>query len=129
MSSGQFIKSFIYAWRGLKFVFKAEQNFRVQSFAALLVFVAIFYFPLAPWETVLLILLVIMVLTIELLNTALERFTDLLKPRLSYHVETIKDIMAAAVLLTSLAAVIIGSIILGPHFIGLIKWCILIWKA
>lgn len=120
-NSRQLIKSFKYAWRGLKYVFKAEQNFRVQCLAALFVVGAVIYFPLAPWERILLMLLALMVLVMELLNTALERFTDLLKPRLNYYVETIKDIMAAAVLLTSLAAVVMGISILGPHFLGLVK--------
>lgn len=119
--SRQLIKSFKYAWRGLRSVFKAEQNFRVQTAAALVVVLCVIFFPLLQWEKILLILLSIMVLVMELVNTALERFTDLLKPRLSYYVETIKDSMAAAVLLTSLAAVIVGILILGPHLLALVK--------
>jgi undecaprenol kinase len=61
------------------------------------------------------------VLAMELLNTALEYFTDLLKPRLHHYVLVIKDTMAAAVLITSLGALIIGLIIFIPHFIRLIK--------
>jgi diacylglycerol kinase len=55
----------------------------------------------------------------ELLNTALEYFTDLLKPRLHHYVSLIKDIMAAAVLLTALGSAVIGLIIFLPHFIKL----------
>lgn len=121
MSSRQFVKSFIYAMRGLKYVFKSEQNFRIQVLAALCAVAAIIYFPLSRGEMVLLIVLIVMVLTMELLNTALERFTDLLKPRLNHYVETIKDIMAAAVFLTSIGAAIVGFIVLWPHFMNLFK--------
>lgn len=118
-NSRQLGKSFKYALRGLVYVFKAEQNFRIQILIALLTVGAIIYFPLSRSENVLLIILIIMVLTMELLNTALERFTDLLKPRLNFYVETIKDIMAAAVFLTALGASIIGLIVLWPHFVSL----------
>ena len=112
--------SFIDAGRGVVQVFQSEQNFRIQIVGALMTLAAVFYFPLRKWEMVVLLLLVVMVLTMEMLNTALERFTDLLKPRLHHYVGTIKDIMAAAVLITSLGAFIIGIIILGPYFISLL---------
>ena len=50
---------------------------------------------------IVLLLIVMLVLLLELLNSALERFADLLKPRLLVHVETVKNIMAAMVLLAS----------------------------
>ncbi|MFA6104973.1 MAG: diacylglycerol kinase [Patescibacteria group bacterium] len=115
------LRSFADAGRGVVYVFKKEQNFRLQIFAGLIVFVTIFVLPLRSWETIVLILMVVMVLTMELLNTALENFTDLFKPRIHPYVGIIKDIMAAAVLITALGALVIGSIIIYPHFIGLLK--------
>lgn len=121
MSLKSLIRSFLAAGRGLKHTFKNEQNFRLQILAAILVLVISFIFPLKNWEFILVILLLTLVLTMELLNTALEYFSDLLKPRLHHYVLAIKDIMAAAVLLSSLGALIIGLIIFLPHFIGLVK--------
>ena len=121
MSLKNLFKSFAAAWRGLKHAFRNEQNFRLQILAAILVLIAAFIFPLKNWEFILVILLLTLVLTMELLNTALEYFTDLLKPRLHHYVLAIKDIMAAAVFLSSLGALIIGLIIFLPHFIGLLK--------
>lgn len=113
--------SFSAAFTGLKFAFKHEQNFRLQIAISVLVLMAAAYFSLKIWEIILVILLLVAVLTMELLNTALEYFTDLLKPRLHHYVSVIKDIMAAAVLITSLGALVIGLIIFIPHFIGLLK--------
>ena len=62
-------------------------------------------------------ILITMVLTMELLNTALEYFTDLLKPRLHQYVESIKDIMAGAVFLTSACAIVVGLLIFVPYFL------------
>ena len=51
----------------------------------------------------------------------LEKFLDLVKPRLHYHVEVIKDVMAAAVLLASFGSVIIGLFIFIPHLVELVS--------
>jgi len=119
VSFWRFIKSTKDALRGLRVVFKNEQNFRIQILVGLLVVILAFMFPLKIWEIILLILLLVQVLVMELLNTALEYFTDLLKPRLHHYVSLIKDIMAAAVLLTALGSAVIGLIIFLPHFIKL----------
>jgi len=109
------------ALRGLKTVFKSEQNFRIQILVGLMVVILAVFFPLKIWEIILLILLLVQVLVMELLNTALEYFTDLLKPRLHHYVLLIKDVMAAAVLLIALGAAAIGLIIFLPHFIKLLQ--------
>lgn len=121
MSLKRLLKSFQDAFRGLRYAFWHEQNFRIQVGLALVVLVLTLIFPLKIWEIILLILLVVSVLTVELLNTALEYVADLLKPRLNHYVSIIKDVMAAAVLMTSLGALAIGLIIFLPHFIALLK--------
>lgn len=121
MSVKILFNSFSAAFAGLKHTFNHEQNFRLQILIALIVLIATFIFPLKVWEVILVILLLVSVLVMELLNTALEYFADLLKPRLHHYVLVIKDIMAAAVLITSLGALVIGLIIFVPHFLGLLK--------
>ncbi len=121
MSLQRLVKSFADAFRGLKHVFKSEQNFRIQVVIGCLVFVAITYFPLRNWEIILLILLVLLVLLVEILNTAFEYLSDLLKPRLHHYVYLVKDIMAGAVLLTSIVALVVGTIILYPYLDNLFK--------
>ncbi len=115
------IRSFVDAWRGMVHVYRKEQNFRIQVGASLLILIAIIFLPLRTWEIVVLILLVVMVLTMEILNTALENFSDLFKPRVHPYVGVVKDLMAGSVLITALGALIVGSIILLPHFLGLFK--------
>lgn len=121
MKWSRLFKSFKDAWRGLTTAFKSEQNFRIQIMVSLVVAGLALYFPLRVWEAILIILLVGWVLTMELLNTAFEYFIDLLKPRLHHYVYAIKDIMAAAVLVSSLVSVAIGFIIFFPHFLNLFK--------
>lgn len=114
-------RSFVDAWRGIVYVFRKEQNFRIQVVIGLFILSTIVFLPLRPWEIVVLILLVMMVLTMEILNTTLENFSDLFKPRVHPYVGIIKDLMAGAVLITSLGALIIGLIILLPHFLSFFK--------
>jgi len=121
LSLKRFIKSLTDALRGLKFVFKSEQNFRIQVVFGFLVLLASIYFQLRTWEAILIILMVSLVLLVEILNTAFEYFTDLLKPRLHHYVYVVKDLMAGAVLLSSVVALTIGLIIFLPHFINLFK--------
>lgn len=121
MSLKRLLKSFVDAFHGLKYAFWHEQNFRIQIFLAFIVVALTLIFPLKIWEIIILILLIVAVLTVELLNTVLEYFADLLKPRLHHYVLVIKDMMAGAVLISSLGALAIGLIIFLPHFIALLK--------
>ena len=112
-------KSFTYAFRGLIKTFKEEQNLRIQSIAALLVVLSAWFFQVNRLEWCLLILVVGLVIFAEIINSAVERVTDVLKPRINNYVKEIKDIMAAAVMLASLIAVIVGVIIFAPYFVNL----------
>lgn len=108
-------KSFMYAFRGLFKTFREEQNLRIQTIAAVAVVVAGAYFKLSRFEWCVVVLTASAVILMELANSAVERITDVLKPRLDHYVKEIKDIMAAAVMVASIAAVIVGVIIFYPH--------------
>lgn len=117
----RFLKSFADAGKGLGHVFRSEQNFRIQCVLGFFVLIASFIFPLFVWERIVVILLVLLVLLIEILNTVFEYFSDLLKPRLNHYIGIIKDVMAGAVLLTSLVAMVVGLMIFYPHLASLFK--------
>ncbi|HEU0050878.1 MAG TPA: diacylglycerol kinase family protein [Patescibacteria group bacterium] len=119
MKGTDFFRSFRHAARGFSYAFHMERNFRVQCIIAVLVLIALFLVPLAIWERVILLSMIMTVLVLELLNTGIERLIDLLKPRLDEYVKDVKDVMAAAVLLASIFAVIIGVVIFWPHFMRL----------
>ena len=53
----------------------------------------------------------------ELANSAVERVTDILKPRIHDYAKEIKDIMAAAVFLASFVAAVVGLIIFLPYIL------------
>jgi diacylglycerol kinase len=110
------IKSFRYAFRGMWYVTKSEQNIRLHLLASVMVIILMVVFQVALWQAVILVLVMSLVLTLELINTIFEKMVDVLQPRIHFYVEVIKDIMAAAVLVSSIGAVIIGILIFAPYF-------------
>ena len=108
-------KSYGYAIKGLFKTFREEQNLKIQTFASLIVLILGIYFSISRTEWAVLTLVICLVLTAEITNSAVERITDVLKPRINTYVKEIKDIMAAAVLLSSIAAMIVGVIIFWPY--------------
>jgi len=111
-------KSFTYAFRGLFKTLREEQNLQIQSIAGLVVIILGWYFRIEVEEWLILILVIGLVILMEIINSAIERITDVLKPRLDNYVKEIKDIMAAAVMLASVIAIIVGLIIFIPYFIN-----------
>ena len=109
------IKSFSYAWRGLFKTFREEQNLRIQIVVAIAVIGVGLFFKISRIEWCVVILSISLVVLMEIANSAVERITDVLKPRLDHYVKEIKDIMAAAVMVASIAAAIIGIVIFYPH--------------
>ncbi|MCR4280352.1 MAG: diacylglycerol kinase family protein [Candidatus Komeilibacteria bacterium] len=103
------------AWNGVVSVWSHEANFRREIYVALVVIAAMIYLRITVKEAAVLLLVIFAVLILEVLNAVVERITDILKPRLHDYALVIKDMMAAAVLLSSLAAVLIGAIIFLPY--------------
>lgn len=113
----QFTKSLKYAFRGLSYAIKNEKNFQNELIVAILVIIAMVYFNVTKTEAVVLFMTIMAVLIMELLNTAMERVIDILKPKIHPYAKLVKDLMAASVLLMSLLAVILGLIIFIPYLI------------
>ena len=109
------LKSFFYAYKGLVKTWREEQNLQIQSIAALLVIFLAWILGLKRNEYLILLTVIALVILMEIINSAVERITDVLKPRIDNYVKEIKDIMAAAVMVASLFAALIGLIIFIPY--------------
>ena len=109
------VRSLSYALRGILFTIRNERNFQVEIVAGIFAVVLMLFFPLSGAERSMIVLSIAMVLTLELANTALERMMDILKPRVHPYARVIKDVMAGAVLLASLASVAIGVALFFPY--------------
>lgn len=118
-STRNFFQSLSYAFNGITYVFLHEQNFRIQIIVSVIVCSLSWVFPLRDSERIVVVLLVIFILVLELVNSAIEKFADIVKPRLHEQVEIVKDIMAGTVLISSFGAIILGFIIFFPYIIEL----------
>ena len=119
LSGKRLKKSFHYAHRGLRRVIKEEQNFALELSIAIVIIIlaALSRFKAVEWAV--LVLTISLVLLTEIFNSAVERVSDLLKPRLDIYVKEIKDIMAGAVFLVAGTAVVVGVFLFGPRVIKL----------
>lgn len=111
----RWMRSAYHAVRGLRYAFLAERNFQLELIAAIFVFVLMYLVKVEYIEKLFLVMMVMWVLVLELLNTAVERIMDLLKPRVHPYVRVVKDTMAAAVLVSAVGAATIGMIIFLNH--------------
>jgi len=114
-------RSFTYSYRGLKKVFREEQNVRMQMIFGLATILLALVFKIRPIEWCIIILSMGFVLLAETVNSAMERATDMLKPRISEYVKVIKDIMAAAVMISAITAVMVGLIIFIPYILKFLR--------
>lgn len=114
-------KSFFYAGRGFFRAVRSEQNLRIHALVASVVLFMGFFFELKTWEWITIILLIVGIIVLELINTVIERLSDMLKPRLHGYVGVIKDIMAATVLVAVVGAVLVGGLIFFPHLARFLK--------
>jgi diacylglycerol kinase len=114
MRARNIVHSFWCAFRGLFYAFRTQRNVRIHLTAALMVLAAAVWLGLPTLEVVALLAVIGFVLVSELLNTAVETLVDLVSPDFHPVAGTVKDIMAASVLVTALLAIIVGLLILGP---------------
>lgn len=111
----KFLKSLRFALRGLWYVIRNEQNIRIHLLASLAVIGLMIYFQVTLWQAIILLLVIMIVFVLELINTVFEKMVDILRPRIHYYAEVIKDVMAAAVLITSIGAIVVGILIFAPY--------------
>ena len=113
--------SFKAALRGIAFTFKHERNFRIEIYFAFFVLVALVVFRANLEQVAIVVMMIFLVLMIELMNTAIERVVDILKPRKHPYARVIKDVSAAMVLILSIGASVVGMLVFIPLIISAIK--------
>lgn len=106
---------FRFALLGLRTAWVEELNFKIEVLCAILVFFFGWRLGLSPTEYLFIVVAVTSVLTTEALNTALEELCDKFSPTRDEHIAKIKDLAAAAVLLSALGALVVGLIIFVPR--------------
>ncbi|MGO4904096.1 diacylglycerol kinase [Flavobacterium sp. W20_MBD1_R3] len=111
------LKSVTYAFKGALKLISTEHSIMVQFSIGILLTIAGFYFDITKTEWLFQTFAIGLVLSIEGLNTALEKIADFIHPNYNEKIGFIKDIAAGAVFFAALTAITIGSIIYIPKFL------------
>jgi diacylglycerol kinase len=110
------VKSFEYAWNGLKILGKEEHNAWIHLAGLIGAVLFSFYFRLTPLEWVAILLTIGNVFAFELINTSIENVADFISPDRHDQIKKIKDLSAGAVLVSAIIAILVGLIIFLPKF-------------
>lgn len=108
------LHSFKYAAYGLFYLIKNENAFKTHIFIAILLTITGFYFDLTPTLWIHQNLILALMMSIEAINTGIEKIADFVEPNLHPKIKIIKDISAAAVLVSAIFGIIIISLIYIP---------------
>lgn len=108
------IKSFKWAFEGIIFSFKKGTHHKIHTASAIVVTILGFVLDINSTEWIVLILISSAVISAETMNTAIEETCDVLHPEHHPGAKLAKHCAAGAVLILSIAAVIIGAIIFLP---------------
>ncbi|MEA5428066.1 diacylglycerol kinase family protein [Arcicella lustrica] len=110
----KFIKSTSFAIKGIRSMVISENNARIHLLASIVVISTGIYVELSAQEWLWIALAIALVWILEAINTAIEALVDLVSPDFHPLAGKAKDIAAAAVLIASIFAVIVGIIIFFP---------------
>ncbi len=121
IASNLFI-SFKYAWAGISYAFQTQRNFRIHVIIGSAAIGLGVFLHLTAVEMAVICLTIAGVMATELLNTAIESLVDMSMPQ-TYHelAKIAKDCAAGAVLVSSVAAILVASCLLLPPLAVLIQ--------
>jgi len=108
------LKSIKLAFKGAILLIKTEASIQIQFVIAGLVTIAGFYFNISSTEWLMQILAIGLVMSLEGINTAIEKIADFIHPDHNNKIGFIKDISAGAVFFAAFVAILAGIIIYYP---------------
>ena len=113
------IRSFRYAFNGLRILFCEEHNARIHLFAAVCVLVAGVILKISAVEWMAVVFAIGLVISLEAINSSIENLADFVSPEKHNWIKKIKDLSAAGVLVAAIAAAIVGLIVFIPKILCL----------
>ncbi len=108
------IASFKYALNGIKTALLSERNFQIECMLGLLILLPAIIFKISSIEWMIIIGCMGLVLSLELINTVIEKLCNFFHADFHPQIKIIKDISAAAVLIGAIASVVIALFIFLP---------------
>ena len=116
----RFFKSFKYSIEGLKYAYKYEQSMLIHVIATICVLLANIFFQVSGIEWLITLLAIGMVLSAELINSAIEAVVDLVTLEEHPLAKIAKDCSSAATFVLACMAAIIGLVVYIPYIMGVL---------
>ncbi|MDO8657513.1 MAG: diacylglycerol kinase family protein [Candidatus Levybacteria bacterium] len=117
----ELLLSFKYAFEGIYYALKHNQNLRIHFAAAVIVVIASVIFNVNAFEMGILGVMILLVISMEMLNTTIEQMVNLIINEHRKEAKIAKDVSAGMVLLTAIGSVIVGVLIFIPHIAKFFK--------
>lgn len=114
------VKSFSFAFEGLRTAFKKEVNFKAHVFFIIVVIALAVFLRLNPIEWLILAISIALVVILELINTSIEAIVNLVEPNIKDEAKIAKDVSAAAVLISAVVSIMVGLLLFLPKIIALV---------
>jgi diacylglycerol kinase len=111
------VKSFSHAFNGIRLLIIDEPNFLIHILAVSLVIACGIILKISTTEWCMITVVSGFVLAAEAFNTSIERLSDFIHPDRSEKIKAIKDLAAAAVLFSAIAAFIVGLLVFLPKIV------------
>lgn len=116
----RFFKSFKYSIEGLKYAYKYEQSMLIHVIATICVLLANIFFQVSGVEWLITLLAIGMVLSAELINSAIEAVVDLVTLEEHPLAKIAKDCSSAATFVLACMAALIGIVVYVPYIMGVL---------
>jgi diacylglycerol kinase (ATP) len=117
---GDRLKSFKYAFNGIRMLFVNEHNAWIHLAASVLVIIAGLFFKISILEWAVIIIAIGLVFTAEAINSSIEKLSDFVSPEKRSLIKEVKDLASAGVLISAITALILGLIVFVPKIVTLI---------
>ena len=105
---------------GISYVTKNEKNFKREIVLGIIALILSYILKIDKIEFIIVLTMICLVLTTEIINTAIKRTVDLVTKEYHELARIAKDVSAGSVLVTSIFSLIIGIIIFIPKIITLL---------
>ncbi|MFC4388496.1 diacylglycerol kinase family protein [Gracilibacillus marinus] len=115
-SSKKFI-GFRYAFKGIVYAIKHERNMKIHLLATFIVLIVSIYTQITPIEWAVLLLTCALVLSLEIMNTAIEVALNYIEPSKQEAIGIAKDLAAGAVFIAAIFSITIACFIFIPYWI------------
>jgi len=117
-----FFNAVLFALQGIKQFFSRNRNGKIQiAFGATAIILG-FTVSLTPFQWLLVLFCIGLVISLEMINSAIERFCDLVTTDFHPGIKVIKDVAAGAVLVASITSLVIGLIIFIPALVQFLNF-------